>query len=128
MTVRTQTIDGMPIEDATKSLVIHITRKDVKMGAKKSPERCAAALAAKRDMHADEARIHLGRSYLRFGKKWVRYQTSNSLKAEIIAFDRGGSFSPGDYLLHKMSPAKSMGKRQSASEKKRKHPVKRRGP
>jgi hypothetical protein len=123
-----QTIDGMPIKDSVKSVVLHITRKDIKLGAKKSPERCAAALAAKRDMHADEARVHLGRTYLRFGKKWVRYLTSGSLKAEIIAFDRGGSFSPGDYLIHKMGPAKRASGRQSMSEKTRKHPIKRRGP
>jgi len=123
-----QTIDGLPIVDSHERAPIHITKNDVRFGAKKSPGKCAAALAAKRDYHADEARVHLGRTYLRFGKKWVRYLTPISLKAEIISFDRGGTFSPGDYVLGKMPPAKTMGKRQSASEKRRKHPRKRRGP
>jgi hypothetical protein len=123
-----QTIDGLPIVDSIKSEVVHITKQDVRLGAKKSPGKCAAALAAKRQFHADEARVHLGRTYLRFGKKWTRYLTPIALKAEIISFDRGGTFTPGDYKLHKISPAKMMGKRQSASEKKRKRPIRRRGP
>ena len=125
---RHQTIDGMPIDDSIKSEVVHITKQDVRLGAKKSPGKCAAALAAKRQFHADEARVHLGRTYLRYGKRWTRFLTPISLKAEIISFDRGGTFTPGDYLLHKMPPAKTMGKRQSMSESKRKRPIQRRGP
>jgi hypothetical protein len=53
----------------------------------------------------DESRVHLGCTYLRFGKKWLRYATPPSLKAEIISFDRGGGFYPGDFRLHPMPEA-----------------------
>jgi hypothetical protein len=95
-------IDGNPVVDADKPVTVHITPEDCARGSKKDPEKCAAALALKRVTSCDESRVHLGCTYLRFGKKWFRYATPPSLKAEIISFDRGGGFYPGDFRLHPM--------------------------
>jgi hypothetical protein len=90
-------IDGKPVADADKPVTVHITPEDCARGSKKDPEKCAAALALQRVAACDESRVHLGCTYLRFGKKWLRYATPPSLKAEIISFDRGGGFYPGDF-------------------------------
>jgi hypothetical protein len=98
-------IDGKPVLDADKSVVVRITQSDCERGSKKDPTRCAAALALRRITGCDEARVHVGCTYLRFGNKWLRYATPPSLKAEIISFDRGGGFYPGDFRLHPMPTA-----------------------
>jgi hypothetical protein len=98
-------IDEMPVADADNPVTIHITRADCERGSKKDPRRCAAALALKRDTACEESRVHLACTYLRFGDKWLRYATPPALKAEIISFDRGGGFYPGEFRLHPMPKA-----------------------
>lgn len=95
-------IDRKPVVDADKPVTLQITQSDCKHGSKKDPTRCAAALALKRATGCDECRVHIACTYLRFGNKWLRYATPPSLKAEIISFDRGGGFYPGDFRLHPM--------------------------
>lgn len=95
-----RTIDSKPVFDADKSVIIQITQLDCERGSKKDPAKCAAALALKRITGCDECRVHIGCTYLRFGTKWLRYATPASLRAEIISFDRGGGFYPGDFQLH----------------------------
>lgn len=95
-------IDWKPVVDADKPVTLQITQADCKRGSKKDPSRCAAALALKRATGCDECRVHIACTYLRFGDKWLRYATPPSLKAEIISFDRGGGFYPGDFRLHPM--------------------------
>ena len=98
-------IDGKPVVDAVKPVILQITQADCERGSKKDPTRCAAALALKRVTGCDEARVHVACTYLRFANKWLRYATPPSLKAEIISFDRGGGFYPGDFRLHPMPAA-----------------------
>jgi hypothetical protein len=95
-------IDRKPVVDADKPVTLQITQADCNRGSKKDPTRCAAALALKRATGCDECRVHIACTYLRFGEKWLRYATPPSLKAEIISFDRGGGFYPGDFRLHPM--------------------------
>jgi hypothetical protein len=92
-------INGEKVRDATEALKITITPKDVAKGDTKDPASCAAAQACMREHHASAARVHVARTYLKIGKEWVRYQTPAALRSEIVAFDRGGSFEPGDYSL-----------------------------
>jgi hypothetical protein len=95
-------IRGVPVSDAETPVTLHITQADCERGAKKDPTKCAAALALKRATNCDETRVHMACTYLRFGNKWLRYATPPSLKAEIISFDRGGGFYPGDFRLRPM--------------------------
>lgn len=97
-------IAGKRVVDATKPVTITITTRDVANGDNKNPSSCAAARAAKHSIaECIGARVHIGRVYIEQDKKWVRYNTPDSLKQEIIAFDRGGTFAPGEYTLRPLS-------------------------
>lgn len=101
-------IGGKPVVDAARAVTLHISAMDTKKGGVKDPGACAAALAAMREIpNCTAARIHLGRAYIFNEKKkhWIRFKTPEALRGEIIAFDRGGSFEPGEYKLAPMSPS-----------------------
>jgi hypothetical protein len=124
-----QTIDGLPVIDMKEPLVIHITEQDVRRGNTKDPGGCAAARACIREKHADAARVHVSRTYLKVGKEWHRYATPPSLTKQIIKFDVGGQFDPGDYRLTGIPKTKVLtGKRQgglTAAQRSRKDKKKR---
>ncbi len=92
-------LEGLPVYDATEPLEFTVTKRDAAKGGIQSPESCAMALACKREHHSKDVRIHLHYSYVLEKDHWVRYRTPECVKREIIAFDRGGSFDPGDYML-----------------------------
>lgn len=93
-------INGKRVVDATKPISIHITKRDTTDGDNKNPSSCAAARAVKRDVpECVSARVHIGRVYVETPKQWLRYETSDALRTEIVAFDRGGQFQPGNYKL-----------------------------
>ncbi len=99
-------INGKKVVDAKAPAKIAITAEDVAKGANKNPSGCAAALAAMHDIKdCISARVHIGRVYIETPRRWVRYMTPESLRTEIVAFDRGGTFQPGKYELK--APAKS---------------------
>lgn len=104
-------INGLPVVDAKRSIVLHITAQDIAKGKTKKPDSCAAALACKRQLGCTEVRVHVGRTYVRFNGKWHRYLTSQDLRTEIVAFDRGGKFEPGNYKLLKMQPSRKKDKK-----------------
>lgn len=112
------TIGGKKVVNAKKRVTLTISEADARTGASKEPNACAAAKAAMREVpNCVEARIHIGRAYLldKHQNKWVRYKTSDALRSEIIAFDRGGSFEPGDYDLIPLSPSDLAPKRERPS-------------
>lgn len=103
-------IAGLKVVDATKPLKITISKADVAKGDTKDPGACAAARAAVRSGECTEARVHIGRTYLKVktpsGRAaWRRYLTPKSLRTEIVAFDRGATFAPGEYTLVPLPPA-----------------------
>lgn len=102
-------INGKKVVDASAPLKITITARDAALGKSKDPASCAAARAIMRGYRhegAKQARVHLGRTYIEFDDKWVRYKTPVPLKAEIVSFDRGNKpeFMAGDYKLLRMAP------------------------
>ncbi len=98
-------IDGKPVINATKKIILHISPRDVAQGNNKDPGSCAAARACIRELGAKAARVHLGRTYVKFDDKWLRFGTSHALRTEIVAFDRGGKFSPGTYYISPLQPS-----------------------
>lgn len=110
-------IDGAVVVDAKKPIVLKITDKDVQLGNNKDPGACAAARCLLRKPDVEQARVHIGRTYLKVAGKWTRYKTSKALRTEIVAFDRGGSFEPGTYSLSPLSPAERAkhGRRQGSN-------------
>jgi hypothetical protein len=105
---------GIEVRDATKPVLLRIRPADTKTG-KKDPEACAAAKAAKRLRGVLEARIYRTRSYLLHrnskgpGKHWKRYITPASIRTEIVSFDRGAEFDPGDYRLRPIGNSGKLG-------------------
>jgi hypothetical protein len=95
-----------PIINAKRSITLHISPSDCRRGKPGDPTGCAAALAALREDGVLSARVHVGRFYVETEDYWLRFQTPQCLRAEIVAIDRGGVFSPGDYHIVPVSPSK----------------------
>ena len=124
-------IAGKKVVDAKKPLRISISKQDATKGKTKDPGACAAARAIVRTVaDCKSARVHLGRTYVEFPDKWVRYKTPDGLKIEIVSFDRGtkAEYAEGEYTLYAPSPADRIGARNgrgvsgsTAGKKKRPH-------
>jgi hypothetical protein len=113
-------IDGLTVINAKKPVTLHINRNDVAKADRKEPEDCVVARACRREMHAKEVRVHLGRIYVRTNEgNWTRYMTSKSMRDEIIAFDRGGQFEPGVFTLKEPPPTRQTGRHQGGPMKPR---------
>ncbi len=97
-------IAGIEVEDADAPLIIKVSKTDVRAGATKKATSCAAAKALCRQEHCEEARVHFSRAYVKRNGKWERYSVPPALRSEIIAFDRGGEFAPGSYMLSPVQP------------------------
>jgi hypothetical protein len=116
--MQVKAIDGKPVLDAKKTVTLKITANDISKADRKEPADCAVARACRRELHAKEVRVHLGRVYIRQNEgNWLRYQTPRSLRSEIIAFDRGGNFQPGEHTLSPTPPSQRTGKRQGSKPK-----------
>lgn len=105
-------IKGQKVYDANKPLKINISKRDVQLGGVKNPKTCAAARALCRQKDVTEAAVHLSRTYVKRAGKWERYVTPLALRSEIIAFDRGGEFDPGDYTLASPHPHIRLGSKR----------------
>lgn len=118
--MKVKAIDGKPVFDAKRPITLNITPNDIAKADRKEPADCAVARACRRDLHAKEVRVHLGRVYVRMNEgNWQRFMTPKSLRSEIIAFDRGGTFEPGTFVLPAPQPSKrASGKRQGSAPKK----------
>lgn len=122
-------INGKRVVDATKALRITVSKRDAATGKTKDPAKCAAANAIVRTLaDVNSARVHLGRTYIEYADKWVRYKTPEALKLEIVSFDRGtkAQYAEGDYTLYAPSPADRLGARpkdagKTAGKKRRVH-------
>lgn len=115
----TKKINGLPVVNSRKSVRLIITPSDVTAGKLKAPRDCAAAIACRRQLRAKEAKVHLGRTYIRSNGEWIRFITPRALRDEIIAFDRGGKFHPGKFTLSGMQPSKRTGRRQGTHDVRR---------
>lgn len=100
-------IGGLPVVDANKPLRVKITPRDIARGDNKNPSGCAAARAIMRQTHCTQARVHIGRVYVKDDqkKRWVRYRTPMAMRSEIISFDRGSEFAPGEYIIPPIQPS-----------------------
>lgn len=111
-------INQLPIINAKRPLKIEITPRDIKSANRKNPSSCVVSQACKGMEHIEEIRTHLSRTYVRSNEgNWVRYITPRALRDEIIAFDRGGSFEPGTYVLEAPPKSKSTGKQQGSKKR-----------
>lgn len=119
-------IKGIEVEDATNHLTVTVTKEDVRKGALKKADRCAAAQAIIRETGCEDARVHVARAYVKNNGTWKRYFVPDSLRTEVVAFDRGGKFTPGDYILNPAPPSSQLRAERSpsiSSRKKRKRRI-----
>lgn len=125
-----RTIDGQPVGNAAMAIRLTITEKDIAKGAPKNPNACAVALAAVRQIKGvTAAKAHLSCVYLLRDGHWQRYSASKAIRDEIIVFDRGGKFYPGEYDLLPVPTASLIRKvRQIRGEGPRRRTTKRRKP
>jgi hypothetical protein len=95
-------IKGKPVKDSKKDIVIDVQPQDCARGKVKDPAGCAAARAILREHpEVQGARVHRGITYLEYDTHWERHRTPAALAFELGAFDRGGTFEPGQHRLSK---------------------------
>lgn len=95
--------------DADKPIEVSVGAKDCKNATKQSPSDCALARAAKRELHADAVIIGMSSSYVIKDNVAVRFSTPESVRREIVSFDRHQDFAPGDYYLTPKPPTAKLG-------------------
>lgn len=89
------------VVDSRASLLVEVTPQDVHASKRKNHTECAMAVACRRMLHADGMIIGKQTVYLIKGRKAVRFGIPESVRKEIVAFDRGAPFEPGEYQLSK---------------------------
>jgi len=90
------------VKDATKNAIIEVTKADETNSKKKSHKTCAMAVACKRKFKLDGVIISVNRAYMVKGTQARRFVLPPSVQKEVVSFDRGGGFEPGDYELSKV--------------------------
>jgi len=97
------------VVDAAEAVDVSVCKADIVSSKSLDPTNCAMARAIKREHRADAAIIGLSSSYIINGDKAIRFATPQSVQREIVSFDRGHDFEPGDYYLTPKSPSNKLG-------------------
>ena len=128
--MKTYTINGRQCIDATKSITLNITNNDCTLASRKDHANCVISRACMKSTGSD-ALVYVSRVYIKqdYQDVWVRYIVRNSLRTQVVAFDQGGDFSPGTYVLDAPPLTKKLGSRgggvpSKAGNKPRTMPVK----
>ncbi len=117
-------LDGLPVVDAKKPLILEVTADDIKHSNPLDPAGCAAAIAAMRQEGVTKAFIHLSKAYIMNKQKthYERYEAPRRLRTEVVAYDRGGSFEPNEFELKAPSASKTVeGARKYREDVKKKY-------
>lgn len=101
--------DLRQVRDATEPLRIRVRTSDIQQGEVKIAENCALSLACRRQQKCDAAIIRMRVAYLIFGTRAVRYKVPESVRRELVAFDRARAFEPGLYQLSVPIPSARLG-------------------
>jgi hypothetical protein len=102
------------VVDAKRGIKIHVSPKDSKPDGRRKHQECAMAVACKRQFNLDGVIISRERAYTIKNNVATRYLFSSSVSKEIVSFDRGGEFNPGDYKLCRPSKSARLGKYQGS--------------
>jgi len=97
------------VKNASKDITIEVMKSDVQKGQTKNHKECVMANACKRALKLDGAVVSVGTVYLIKDDVATRYRVPQSLSREIVSFDRGGSFAPGQYDLRQPEPTAPRG-------------------
>ena len=96
------------LRDAKKNMYITVTKKDCAAARRKQHSDCAMAVAAKRAMNLDGVVMAINVAYLVKNNRAFRLMVPESVQREIISFDRGGGFTPGEYRLSRPTKTKRL--------------------
>jgi hypothetical protein len=107
----------IPIVDATKPLVVHLTSNEISRGKRQNSRACAYARACRTLPGVNKAYIFRGAAHLEYDDKIVRYILSPAMRKEILVFDRNGDMAPGDYTLKAPKGAETLGAATARSKK-----------
>lgn len=96
---------------AKKPVLVEVRPSDCREGKKLNTDECALAKATKRQFKADGVAIRLSDSFIIKGSTAIRFKTPETVKREIVSFDRHHDFAAGSYRLSSAPPdwAKSRG-------------------
>lgn len=118
----TMKINGLPVIDANRPLIINITEKDIKVSKIGDEKHCAAATAICRQEKTSDVIVHASRAYVKSKnqKFYLRYMVPICLNIQTKVFDKRGKMDAGDYMLYAPQPSqKSSVPRPSAKRKAR---------
>lgn len=88
------------VVDAKKRVVLNITREDIAFGKRKDHRTCGVAVCVRRQENVDGVIVGVRRVYFIKGRVATRFEPTESLSRELVAFDRGGTFDAGVYVLN----------------------------
>jgi hypothetical protein len=115
-TVRKHFPQVKKVFDAKEGLVVEVTRKDEATSKRRKHSECAMAIAAKRTFHADGVIVSVTKAYLVTGDTATRYQLPEAVSREVVSFDRGAGFAPGQYRL--LKPDHPLGRKSAGGKDK----------
>lgn len=87
------------VVDARKDTEVEVTKRDTTSATVRNHKACAMAVACKRKMDLDGVIMSVSTAYLIKGATATRYKVPSSVSREIVTFDRGAAFEPGEYKL-----------------------------
>lgn len=109
------------VVDATRQAPIEVTKRDAEAKGKKDHTACALAVACKRKFHLDGVLISRCVAYLVKGKQARRFHVPHSISREVVSYDRGAEFSPGQYVLKAVPIQLRFGVKVPGNKRKREH-------
>ena len=108
------------VKDATRDLIVTITKRDISASARKQNDACAAAHALCRQEGFKEARVYKTKAYVKHSNgTWTRYTTPKDLYLEILIFDRGGEMQAGQFRLSAPAGSQKLGAHAKPTGKKK---------
>lgn len=90
---------GIPIIEAQSRLLVTVTSQDIILAKKADSKHCALARAALRLPKVNAAYFFRSTAFLEYPDKMVRFLLPESVRKEIVSFDRAQIMAPGTYQL-----------------------------
>jgi hypothetical protein len=106
------------IINAESPLTIDVPAPLTHSSRRRNAYHCVFAEACMKLPRVAEAIVHVSTAYIRWEGEdhFTRYRVPENLRAEIVSFDKTGSFTSGEYRLIPIQPShQARGKRQGGS-------------
>jgi hypothetical protein len=102
-----RTYRGKRVEDATTNFRFNVLMDDCRRGKADDPQACAGARAIKRSYPAEVLAVHVHRqvTMVELKNKVIRFRTPHGLRDQLLRFDAGKKFDPGNYHIGTVCPS-----------------------